>query len=66
MSVEPIVEYLRSLPRHDLWVILETLELADRALVFDNCQEKELFRGLLLSIWKSLKLHEVTDNGQEP
>lgn len=58
MSIEPIMEYLGSLPTHDRETLLHILEVADRAMLLD-CSERKIFDGLKLSLWKSIKIEEI-------
>ena len=55
MSVEPISEYFASLPSHDREALLHVLEVAKGALIMD-CHERELYQGLCLALWTSVKI----------
>lgn len=54
----PLHEYVDTLPHHDREVLLHILEVAKSALVM-NCEEKQLYDGLCLALWKSVKIEEM-------
>lgn len=58
MSVEPLQEFITSLVHHDREILLGILEVADKAMILD-CHEKEIFMGLKLALWKSVKIEEM-------
>lgn len=58
MSTEPLVEYVSSLAHHERELLLGVLEVAERAVIMD-CREKEIYRGLRLALWKTVKIEEM-------
>ena len=53
----PIQEYMNSLPLYQKEMLLDILEIAAKALVL-TCDEKNIYGGLQLSVWKTIKLEE--------
>lgn len=58
MSVEPLIEFVRSLAHHDRELLLGILEVADKAIIMD-CGERELYKGLKMALWMSVKIEEM-------
>jgi hypothetical protein len=56
---EPVSDYICGLPFYERERLLESLELAKKCLVFDDCKEKQLYDGLCLALWKSVKIEEM-------
>ena len=50
-------EYLTSLPLHEKEMLLDILEVASDALIL-TCDEKSIYEGLRLALWKTIKLEE--------
>ena len=61
MSIEPLIEFLTTLPSHDRQTLLATLEVAKPALIMD-CEEQRLLDGMMLALWKSVKIEEFTND----
>lgn len=53
----PMQEYLTSLPLHEKEMLLDILEVASDALIL-TCDEKSIYEGLRLALWKTIKLEE--------
>lgn len=58
MSTEPLIEYITTLPTHERELLLSILEVAKKALILD-CEEKKLLDGLMLALWKSVKIEDI-------
>ncbi len=48
---------MNSLPLYQKEMLLDILEIAAKALVL-TCDEKNIYGGLQLSVWKTIKLEE--------
>ena len=58
MKVDPLSAFTSTLPHHDRETLLNVLEVAKSALILD-CNEKQLFDGLLMALWQSIKVEEL-------
>lgn len=54
----PLTEFVSSLPHHERTTLLHVLEVAKGPLIM-NCEEKKLYEGLCLALWKSIKVEEI-------
>ena len=57
MMSNPMQEFLISLPLHEKEMLLDILEVAGDALIL-TCEEKTLYEGLQLALWKIIKIEE--------
>lgn len=53
----PVQEYVSALPLHEKEMLLDILEVAADALIL-TCEEKSLYEGLRLALWKTIKIEE--------
>ena len=60
MSVEPLLQHVRGMPHHDRELLLQILEVSQKALILD-CTEKEVYQAFMLALWKTVKLEEVEE-----
>ena len=58
MMSNPMQEFLISLPLHEKEILLDILEVAGDALIL-TCEEKTLYEGLQLALWKIIKIEEA-------
>lgn len=58
MSVEPLLQHISEMPHHDRELLLQILEVSQKAVILD-CKEREVFRSFLLALWKTVKLEEM-------
>lgn len=53
----PMQEYISALPLHEKEMLLDILKVAADALIL-TCEEKSLYEGLRLALWKTIKIEE--------
>ena len=58
MSVEPLLQHISQMPHHDRELLLQILEVSQRAVIMD-CAEKEVYQSFMLALWKTVKLEEM-------
>lgn len=60
MRLEPLIDFLITLPSHDRATLLHILEVSKEALILEK-HEEVLYDNLLLAWWKTTKLEEMEE-----